>query len=351
MNGQEIDDLKQTGMTWAQLGQHYNDSPHAIRSYHRRWLEKGKVDSKPYKQEKQQPTPIEFLDKKERVPVSWRDITEAAVELQGYLQDIDGTQRTATLEIKSDRPVPFIYTADWHFGDGYTNHGKWRRDMGLVIDHPLAKMVSLGDSRQNARAFNNLSVVLGQVIPPQLQAAAMENLVDELTASDTLAALVDGNHDDFDEKILGENIQSYLVRKMKAPRFINRGILTIKVGGQTYTNLLFHKSRFSSFLNAVHNAKREYQLSFPADVVAGAHDHQPGFEFYYHYALVRELGYGIGGESFLMKVGSYQDSNFGWKYFHDGGAPYSFGVVYWPDKNKKLIFPTIQDTLYFIDKM
>lgn len=293
-----------------------------------------------------------FHDKKEAENVDWREILESAISTQKILQRLSQTQQVATIEIKTSKPIGIIYTGDWHLGDAYTDHETWRRDIETIVNHPRLHMIDLGDDYQNVRAFKNLSVVLNQVLSPKLQAKLMKSLIDELTDSDTLVAKIGGNHDEeFDERIFGERLQDYFLTQMKAPQFSNRGLVKLQIGDEVYTNLLFHKSRFRSFLRAVHGAYREYQLSFPADVVCGGHDHQPGFEMFHHYTLARDIGMQFGGESFLMKIGTYQASPFGFKYFHNGGFPYNIGVVYWPFENKKLMLPSIEDTIRYLDSV
>jgi len=296
-----------------------------------------------------------FQDKKQ-AGVNWREILDLAIDTQDVLADLDDSQRVATVDIETDGPIANIYTADWHLGDGFTDHRAWKRHIELVLGHPGVFVTDLGDDRQNMRSFRVLAAVLGQAISPPLQARLMRGIVDELTEKNKLLAKVGGNHDEeFDERTFGETLQAYLLAKMKAPHFKNRGLLKLRVGNdkqgwQTYTNLLFHKSRFRSFLRKVHGAYREYQLSFPADVVAGGHDHEAGFELFHHYTLAQEAGMGFGGESFLIKCGTYQDSPFGWKYFHNGGFPWNAGVIYWPGEIKqKLFLPSIEDTLTYLD--
>jgi len=51
------------------------------------------------------------------------------------------------------------------------------------------------------------------------------------------------------------------------------------------------------------------------------HDHEPGHLCLRQFPLAREAGMGFGGETYLIKCGTYQDSEFGWRYFGNGGRP------------------------------
>ena len=123
------------------------------------------------------------------------------------------------------------------------------------------------------------------------------------------------------------------------------------VGKQLYTLLMFHKSRFKSFLRKTHGAMREYQLSYPADIVAGGHDHEPGMEHHHHYRLAAEAGMGFGGETILIKCGTYQNSDFGWKYFHDGGFPTNYTIVLFASHKKMVAFADPRDAVTYMNNL
>ena len=178
----------------------------------------------------------------------------------------------------------------------------------------------------------------------------LKSIIDELTEKNKLLAKIQGNHDsEFNERLFGEDVTQYLLDKTKAPIFKNRGVINLTIGKQKYSLLLFHKSRFSSFLRATHGEKREYQLSFPADVVCGAHNHEPAYELISTYTLAREAGYPIGGFSYLVKVGTFQEnSGYGWRYFSNGGVIFNPTIVFWNDQRKMQVFNTPQDATIFM---
>jgi DNA-binding Lrp family transcriptional regulator len=289
-----------------------------------------------------------FHDKKTKKDVNWRRLLEVAQINQQVKKDLSDTQTSAEVSIDTDEPIIVTLQGDWHLGHGAVQYDKWARDIETIIGTPGVFMVDLGDSYNNMRSFKTLAAVLSQVLPPDVQAAMFKSIVDELTSKNKLLAKVDGNHDaEFDERIFGEQLQSYLMANMKAPRFPNRGLLTLRVGRESWKLLLYHKSRFRSILNPVHGAIREYQMDYPADVVAGAHDHVPAASILYSNMRAASVGAGFGGESFLIKVGTYQNdtSGFGYRYFHDGGIPVFFSVVFDPATRKKYLFSDLADAV------
>ena len=88
-------------------------------------------------------------------------------------------------------------------------------------------------------------------------------------------------------------------------------------------------------------------MDYPADIVAGAHDHVPAASIVYSNMRAHGIDAGFGGESFLIKVNTYQQdtSGFGYRYFHDGGIPLFFSVVLDPRTTKKYLFTSLGDAV------
>jgi hypothetical protein len=346
-----VDELKSKDPTlsWHEIAQLTNQySGEQARSKYRRH-KKSRNAKDPQPITPDETLMVSYLDKKSKMNLDWRELIDLAATAQNINKDLDDTQRTADVRRKTDKPIGIVYTGDWHLGDQATDHVQWAHDMELILDSKELFMVDLGDDRQNARSFKQLSVVLGQALSPKQQAHLLRSIVDELTSKGKLLAKVDGNHDvEWDQRLFGEALQGYLLERMQAPRFVNKGLLKLTVGDELYTNLLFHKSRFSSFLRTTHGAYREHQLSYPADVVAGGHDHVPGFELLPSYQIARDAGMPFGGMSYLVKVGTYQDSEFGWKYFHNGGRPMNITIVFWPNEHRMQPFWSPEDAIRYI---
>lgn len=323
-------------------------SGEALRSECRRESARAK-EVKDQEELEQSVNSIMFHDKKHREAVSWRDLAKHAIKTQTINEKLSDHQRTASITIKSKKPVAIVFTGDWHFGDSATDHQQWYKDMEEIVGTENLYMIDLGDSIQNMRSFKTLSAVLGQALTPPQQASAMASLIDELSDKKKVLAKVDGNHDgEFDERIFGEALQKYYRDKLEAPVFNNKGILKLTIGSEEYWLVLFHKSRFSSIFRPAHGAAREAQMFAPADIIAGAHDHMPAMEVLPLYTAARDAGMGIGGMTYLLKVGTYQDSEFGWKYFHNGGYPMNWTAVLWPKDHKIQIFGRTSDAVKFI---
>ena len=344
-------------VSWAVLGKELKLSGNAMRCRVLRWrkrhpeiadapqLDSEVVDAIPALPGEAEAVAV-FDNLKEAVTPDWRKIVDIASQTQAILADLNTHQRVVEITIETDKPVEILFTGDWHLGDGATNHLSWLADMDYVLENKI-HIISLGDLRQNMRTFKVLSGVLGQVLQPRMQAELFMGIVNELAAKQKLLLLMDGNHEDFDARIFGENLQSYLLQKTKVPRCSNRALIKLRVGTekmgyQLYTILAYHKSRFRSILNPNHGGMREADFSYPADITAGAHDHKMSYQVSEKYSLAQDAGMGFGGERLLIAVGTYQDSEFGWQYFHDGGRPKMPVVTLWPDQHEMAVRATLR---------
>jgi hypothetical protein len=56
---------------------------------------------------------------------------------------------------------------------------------------------------------------------------------------------------------------------------------------------------------------------------------------------------GFGGEVYLIKCGTYQDSEFGWRYFGNGGRPMNPAIGPQPDRRKMQVFSDPRDAVEF----
>lgn len=285
----------------------------------------------------------EFLDKKDVPPPDWKRIIAHAEQGKALSDEAEARQRIGTVRLQG--PCAIVYSADWHLGSVAVDYASWVQHISTVLDVDNLYMINLADERENMRSFRNLAGVLDQVLTPRQQARALEGIVMELTEKGKIIAMLGGTHDEeFDERLFGESLNSYIYRECKAPLFSNRGLLRVIVeqdGAEVeFSHLLFHKSRYSSFIHALHGTKREYQQSFPARVVAGAHDHTPGIEYYWRYSLAEQAGYAFGGMSLLIKAGTFNASNYGWKYWGNSDPPIMPCIVF--DGRDMIAYPHIE---------
>jgi len=289
-----------------------------------------------------------FPDKKEG-EIHWREVIEVAKKQQKIHHKNQWTQDSCTIDLSNaTEPVAVVYSADWHLGSLATDYDTWQADIEYLMNTPRLYIASAGDLTENMRKFYTVAPILAQVIQPDIQEAMLRNLVIELVSKNKLLLAGAGNHDvEFDEKLMGSSNVEKIISRL-VPFFNGKGLAKIKVGNQEYTNLILHKTRYNSFLNELHGAKREYQLTFPADVVVTAHTHKPAWELYYHYEMAAELGLGIGPYSYLVKTGTYKvDDPYSKRFWTKGviGLP---TIVYHQDHREMVIFRTANQAVTYM---
>lgn len=349
-----IVELKERGETWASISSQVYLTPQAARSRYRRWIKQQRKKDDDTEEAYHSPLVEEFEEivfhnSKKPEKIDWRELAKLATEVQSVNNRLEDTQEYAEISIETTRPVILMFTGDWHLGAAGTNHAGWAAQMETVLSTDGLYMINLGDYQQNAGSFRVLSVALSQILSPRQQATMFKGIIDELTEKNKLLASIIGNHDEFEERVLGQRLQYYLLERMKCPQFPNRGLVRLFVGDAEYSLLLLHKPKYFSSVNDTHGLIREYERDYPADVVAGGHNHKPAYQLLYRNTRAKKSGYDFGGPALLLAVGTWQEkSKFGYKHFHDGGLPISWYVVFDPsEKRFSPPFESLDDALLF----
>lgn len=251
------------------------------------------------------------LDKDADSPIHWKKLVELATDTQTAMEALEPSSDIREWRVPG-RPYPIgIFSGDWHLGHRATSYCRWLYEIAMVLRTENAFLFDLGDDRQNSRSTRHLYWVLSQVLPVELQAQVIVSVTKELVGKRKLAAKIGGTHDTwFDQGVAGQMLLKWLYQQTpELPFFENKGTLKLTVdfpsGSKSFPHLLYHKSKYKSFLNQLHGNIREYQLTMPGKVVAGAHDHEPGAMLYWHYGMMERMGYDVGGWSWLIKVGAF----------------------------------------------
>lgn len=348
---------------WAQCGEIIGRSGEAARKHYQLLKNRGITETNP--EESFAPEEVSDFDRevikllspkgKKDSPIHWRKLIEIASETQGALEALEPAKDIHTRRIPG-KPYPIgVFSADWHLGHKATSYTRWVYEMAMLLRSVNTYLFDLGDDRQNSRSARHLAWVLSQVLPVELQAQIIVSITHELVESKKLLAKIGGTHDlHFDKQVAGEALLAWLYRQYdkEIAFFENKGLLKLIVefedGEREFPHLLFHKARYSSFLSTLHSNRREYQLTFPGKVVAGAHDHVPGAEMYWHYGLLEKAGYNVGGWSWNIKVGSFTSADDQFRdlgSFHHRTEVFCPACVYTPQGI--VLLPTLRDALAY----
>lgn len=347
-------------VTWAECARALGRSKDAVRSYYR-WLKNKGILAEP-SDDFEPPLIDEFdeqvcgllSDGEDKDAIHWQKLIELADETQEALQELEPAKDIQKRRLPGE-PYPIVlYSGDWHLGHKATDYARWLYEISMLLRSKNTYLIDLGDDRQNSRSARHLAWILSQVLPVELQAQVIVSVTKELVDKGKLLAKIGGTHDlHFDKGVAGQALLAWLYRQHESIAFFeNKGLLKLIVeyeqGEKEFPNLLFHKARYSSFLSTLHSNRREYQLTFPGKVVAGAHDHVPGAEMYWHYGLLEKAGYPIGGWSWNIKVGSFTSSDDQFRdlgSFHHRTEVFCPACVYMPEGI--VLLPTLRDALAF----
>ncbi len=286
---------------------------------------------------KPQPEPI-FLDLK--VPrLDWREALLQAEQMQRIENDASVGQHSAKAEIPTSDPIMLVGTADWHLGSLATDHKSFMEHIEHVLKTDRLYLCVVGDETDNFVQFKSAAAVLGQVMTPKLQMQTLAAILHELVDAHKLLFTCWGNHfDEFNERTSGNSMRCFL-NENRVPHLIDDGEFELKVGEQEYDMLALHKSRYNSFLNKMHGAKRAYQMRRPARIIWTAHTHEDAdLETYHHYDK----------DNLLFHIGTFKlNDTYGRRYFGKPGLGTPSAVVF-PDHDEIVPFRTVDQAEVFM---
>lgn len=252
--------------------------------------------------------------------------------------------------LKSSRPVPIVFTSDWHLGSIGVDYLQFKADHQFMIAHPELKIITVGDLIDNFVRFRSAEAILQQVCNPRMQHRLLYMIAKNLSETKQFLAATWGNHDvERDEAIIG---QSMIAQMLAAHThfFDGRGMIVLKVGpsleaAQTYTILLTHTPPGKSQYDKNYGNKRLYREYFPADVTVTAHFHKAAVQQDSHYDAARDAGFNFGGQRVSISTGTYKTKDaYSRRYWTEGkiGAP---TVLFWHDTLRMEAFRSAESAI------
>ena len=289
---------------------------------------------------------LEFPNKK-CGDFDWREWLRAAQTTQDLHHKASSKQDIATIKINTTNPVIVVFSADWHLGSISCDYAQFLKNVDFMINTDDVYLGVVGDTIDNFYQFNNAHAILSQVIPPAKQRKLLGEIFHALMEKNKLLFVGYGNHETRDEKWLGDNLVARMVED-KVPFLSGKGIIKLYIGDQLYTILVMHKTGSNSKINTLYGAKMEYSRYFPGDLVITAHTHVPAIESYYHYGAAGRVGLPFGGESWLVKTGTYNTSDGFSTRFYDHGVVCDPTLVLFPRERKMVPFMAATDAVSFV---
>jgi len=277
-----------------------------------------------------------FLDKKRADIINWRNWFENLKEKQELHRRASSSQDEATIKIETDKKVVICFSADWHTGSVAVNYRELQLNLEKILGTDRVFMITVGDLLDNFRKFYSLQPILAQIISPREQGEVLQSILNEFIKKKKWLCACWGNHDiERDEKMYGESpIKNLLANKLIY--FNGKGTLNLIVGKQKYVIRMSHEFKGYSIYNPNHSMNRELKWNTPfADVIVGAHKHQPAVQNFYEYNQPK----------CLIQVGTFQtDDGFAKRWYGKGiiGVP---AVVFHPDKHHCFVYPSLEELL------
>jgi len=279
--------------------------------------------------------------------VTWQERLSVAKSVQRIRKGDELTAPIAERTIITDKPFGIWFTADWHLGSVGTDMDTWQQHMARFFGIDNLSMFLVGDMIANIATHKFVLPVFQQVMTPEEQGLLIGSILKDLVDRKKLEAVVlTEEHDQRDARMSGVSFLRQIVRPLKSKiAFLdNRGQVIFWIGPDkdnliAYVVHACHKSRYNSFLNALHASSREARLDIMANVVVTAHTHRPAMGWYnWMQGLHDVLQFAdqdiiLGEEVFCIQCGTYeQHAQYGLQMYGSLPTPKVQGLVFDPHK-------------------
>jgi len=281
------------------------------------------------------PEPV-FIDKKRAENINWREWFDNLQKRQELHQKTSSSQDEATVKIETEKKIAVVFSADWHMGSVSVDYKELQHNLDTILNTDRVYMITVGDLIDNFRSFRSLQPILSQIASPKEQRIILSSILNEFIQKKKWIAACWGNHDiERDERLYGESTIKNLLSEHLI-YFNGKGTLNLIVGKEKYIIRLSHEFKGHSIYNPNHPMNRELKWNAPfADVIVGAHRHQPAVQWFYEY----------GKPKCLIQVGTFQtDDGYAKRWWTPGiiGVP---TVVFHPDKHFVFVYPSLNELL------
>jgi len=267
--------------------------------------------------------------------------TDPIKMLQGVINvtsshDTDDDYRQ--ISIDTDKPIAVMKAADLHLGGLDVDYPSLLANLKFLLETPNFYLQLFGDDL-NLMVMHKNAGARHDILTPEQQINLLTGIVDTCLERGKIISMAWGNHsDEFTERNAGFGIVRALM-KYKVPYFRGLGYIDLKVGKNIYPMAFTHKTRFNSFMNALHGNKRMEQLHKEffggnrplAKEYITAHTHYPAWSA--EGCLPEERVY-------YIKCGTFKTNClYSQRYYGQGriGVP---TVVYHPDRFEHVCLPT-----------
>ncbi len=278
--------------------------------------------------------PAVFWDKKAST-VNWRDWIQPLRDLQELHKASSGSQDTATIHVRSKKPVPVLFISDWHAGSWGTSYRKVAQVTRKIEELGL-RVAVLGDMLQMSIRLRGILEISDNALTPRDQIYWLRSWLEEF-GQFVLWSTWDNHSVEREEDATGF---SYVAELFKESTIYHSGIghvdLTVGSGDvtETYKICSSHRFRGNTQANPVNGTVKYMRLhGIDRELGVAGDSHSVALYRYADGPLPR----------LAINCGSLQgDSGYGKRHF----SPYSHDwmpvVVFHPDTHLMTSYESLE---------
>lgn len=234
-------------------------------------------------------------------------------------------------------PVAFSFISDQHIAPGTpVDLERMRKDAETIAETPNAYALLGGDGVDNH--IKHRGAIIAARSQPGDQYELFEHYLG--TFSDSILALISGNHDAWTDQTAGVDMIQAIAKRQKICYCPAEAHLAVTVGGQRYDVSFRHQYRFNSSMNQCHAVKQWYRFGERQfDIGCVCHHHEPSIESFIAH----------GFERWACRPGAYQISSaYSRQYGYNSTYPTCPTFILYPGERRIAGFQDLQMGLRFL---
>jgi hypothetical protein len=177
------------------------------------------------------------------------NIWQFAIDAQKVVFEKHARKQKQAITLPNE-PVAIAFLSDLHIGSAGTDYQAIKVDAELIAATPGMYAGFHGDGTDNWIVGKLTALQRGQAIGFDAERLLFESWIDLIAPK--LLWWVEGNHDDWTEKLVGSSPNRAALQGARAIYDRNQAILKLHHAGQSRLIVIRHKWRFSSIFNPTH---------------------------------------------------------------------------------------------------
>lgn len=266
------------------------------------------------------------------------------LKLKETLTKLTKTKRCLHVRKNFDsKPQCLIPLGDLHLGSRGVNYSLLEDHIPRIASSEGAHAMVIGDIVDNFIIGKLSTVGALHGFPVTQQWEAAEEILSILSQSNSLWALLSGNHEDWTSKLAGIDPLKYISQNLNIPYHPDEIAITIHVGSQEYRIHSRHQFKGNSKYHDFQPAINLYEQGIH-DMFDDKHPHI--IILGHTHSLTHTTSYRNGKKRLFVVVGSYktEDEHARVKGYQDA-VPVMPAIIFYPNKYKFEVREDLEETL------